>query len=165
MSLERCSLGLPKTKQAKYPWISPDTTLLPVTEEHVNPSPQNGCSSFVTSCDDSLHRLLVEPCITAHCIVLGVCSNDIEIVMPGHLSATSSSYTPHLSEASMLLTQQHCILLAAALPARHQHKPWALAYSTTRHGISLQTLYRKSAAAAGGGPALLVMKDSGGEAV
>ena len=61
-------------------------------------------------------------------------------------------------------SQRCCLqtaLLAAALPARFQHsRAWELAYSTSRHGISLQTLQRR---AAGASPSVLVVKGSGGE--
>jgi hypothetical protein len=49
--------------------------------------------------------------------------------------------------------------LAAALPARYQARDWSLLYSTSRHGISLQTLYRR---AAGNSPSVLLVRDVGG---
>jgi hypothetical protein len=49
--------------------------------------------------------------------------------------------------------------LAAALPARYQARDWLLLYSTSRHGISLQTLYRRCA---GTSPSVLLVRDAGG---
>ncbi|KAF6253531.1 TLD-domain-containing protein [Scenedesmus sp. NREL 46B-D3] len=49
--------------------------------------------------------------------------------------------------------------LAAALPARYQARGWSLLYSTSRHGISLQTLYRRCG---GTSPSVLLVRDAGG---
>lgn len=37
--------------------------------------------------------------------------------------------------------------VAGSLPTRHRLSYWRLLYSTQRHGISLQTLYRRAVAA------------------
>lgn len=47
-----------------------------------------------------------------------------------------------LSEPSALLSDSACRALAAAFPLRHRWRRWVLLYSSGRHGISLQTLYR-----------------------
>lgn len=49
--------------------------------------------------------------------------------------------------------------LAAALPPRYQARGWSLLYSTSRHGISLQTLYRRCA---GNTASVLLVRDAGG---
>eukprot|EP00878_Enallax_costatus_P009539 GHUV01009969.1.p1 GENE.GHUV01009969.1~~GHUV01009969.1.p1 ORF type:complete len:543 (+),score=153.99 GHUV01009969.1:403-2031(+) len=93
----------------------------------------------------------------------------VELAVPKHL--LPGSYTPRLSEPSSILsssrdssTDSSSLVvgtrhIAAALPARYQTRDWNLLYSTARHGISLQTLYRKAA----GSPAtVLVVRDTGG---
>jgi hypothetical protein len=57
------------------------------------------------------------------------------------------------------MSGRHVAALAAALPPRFRTNAWALAYSTARHGVSLQTLYRRAAGAAA---TLLVVRDGGG---
>jgi hypothetical protein len=69
------------------------------------------------------------------------------------------SVVPRLSEPSALLSPHHLSLLTEALPGRFKGRSWSLLYSMSRHGISLQTLYRK---AAGVWPSLLVVQDGGG---
>jgi hypothetical protein len=49
--------------------------------------------------------------------------------------------------------------LASVIPPLERMKDWALSYSTQRHGISLQTLYRKAVASQ---PAILLVRDFGG---
>jgi hypothetical protein len=68
------------------------------------------------------------------------------------------------SSSSSSSAQQHQLVdglahLAAALPARYQSRDWSLLYSTSRHGISLQTLYRRCAASS---PSVLLVRDAGG---
>lgn len=50
-------------------------------------------------------------------------------------------------------------LRTAVLPGRFQRRDWCLAYSMSRHGISLGTLYRR---AAGSGPSVLLIRDDSG---
>ncbi|GBF88193.1 hypothetical protein Rsub_00905 [Raphidocelis subcapitata] len=90
----------------------------------------------------------------------GIDSAPVEMVPPRLLDgAATSGFTPQTSEPSQLLSPRHVTALAAALPARFRANSWALAYSTARHGISLQTLYRRAAGAA---QTLLVVRDGGG---
>jgi len=50
-------------------------------------------------------------------------------------------------------------MLSAVLPARHRQARWTLAYSTARHGMSLNTLMRR---AQGRRPCVMVVKDMQG---
>lgn len=52
------------------------------------------------------------------------------------------AHAVQLSEPSALLSDSACRALAAAFPIRHRWRQWVLLYSSGRHGISLQTLYR-----------------------
>ncbi|KAJ7945402.1 oxidation resistance protein 1-like [Quillaja saponaria] len=52
---------------------------------------------------------------------------------------------PDISEPSILLSQRTRNALYASLPALIHGRKWMLLYSTWRHGISLSTLYRRSA--------------------
>ena len=68
-------------------------------------------------------------------------------------------YLPSLDRESAMLTDKHVRCLAAQLPTRYRLSDWTLLYSSVKHGISLQTLYRK---AAGKHPSILVMRDKTG---
>ena len=48
-----------------------------------------------------------------------------------------------MNEASRIMSGQQAQALAGALPPRYRLCGWTLLYSTDRHGISLQTLYRR----------------------
>jgi len=50
---------------------------------------------------------------------------------------------PEMNEQSGILSGEQARALAGALPARFRLCGWHLLYSTARHGISLQTLYRR----------------------
>ncbi|KAI8474756.1 MAG: TLD-domain-containing protein [Monoraphidium minutum] len=90
----------------------------------------------------------------------GIDGGPVEIVPPRLLDgASTSGFVPRTSEPSALVGDRQLAALAAALPARFRTSAWSLAYSTARHGISLQTLYRKAAGAA---PTVLVIRDAGG---
>ncbi|XP_074588044.1 uncharacterized protein LOC141843924 [Curcuma longa] len=52
---------------------------------------------------------------------------------------------PDMSEQSMLLSDDIRAALYSSLPALVKGTNWVLLYSTRRHGISLSTLYRRSA--------------------
>ena len=60
---------------------------------------------------------------------------------------------------SQIFSGPHLKALAAAIPAMQRFLSWQLSYSTTRHGISLSTLYRRST---GHTPTLVVIRDSAG---
>ena len=49
-------------------------------------------------------------------------------------------------------------MAASILPPRHRLAQWSLQYSSSRHGISLQTLYRRAQP----GPCLLLIRDTAG---
>lgn len=48
-----------------------------------------------------------------------------------------------MAERSGILAADAARALSGALPARYRMSGWRLLYSTERHGISLQTLYRR----------------------
>lgn len=80
-----------------------------------------------------------------------------ELVPPKPL--TPSGNLPKLSHPSALLKEEHLKGLMAAVPNRMHQADWLLLYSTSKHGISLLTMYRR---AAGHAPCVLLMKDPGG---
>ena len=49
-------------------------------------------------------------------------------------------------------------MVASVLPPRHRFAQWSLQYSSAKHGISLQTLYRRAQP----GPCLLLIRDTAG---
>ena len=61
------------------------------------------------------------------------------------------------SGQSEVLTDEICTALVAHLPARAQGYPWTLIYSTSAHGFSLKTLYRKMLTI--DSPTLFIIKD------
>ncbi|XP_074590530.1 uncharacterized protein LOC141846397 [Curcuma longa] len=67
---------------------------------------------------------------------------------------------PDMSEQSMLLSDNIRAALYSSLPALVKGTNWVLLYSTRRHGISLSTLYRRSALCPG--YSLLVVGDRRG---
>jgi hypothetical protein len=83
---------------------------------------------------------------------------------PSSPGLTASAGGAGNTSSSSSSAQQHQLVdglahLAAALPARYQSRDWSLLYSTSRHGISLQTLYRRCAASS---PSVLLVRDAGG---
>ncbi|KAM0936909.1 putative TLDc domain-containing protein [Dioscorea sansibarensis] len=58
--------------------------------------------------------------------------------------STSKCTLPVISEPSMLLSENMRSNLYLSLPALVHGRNWVLLYSTWRHGMSLQTLYRRS---------------------
>lgn len=50
---------------------------------------------------------------------------------------------PELSESSSILGTSHVSMLIRHLPPIAEGSPWRLVYSTSKHGFSLSTLYRK----------------------
>ncbi|XP_064804139.1 oxidation resistance protein 1-like isoform X4 [Oncorhynchus masou masou] len=69
-------------------------------------------------------------------------------------------FRPNLSEPSELLEAQQIEKLAKNLPPRTIGYPWTLAYGTTKHGMSIKSLYR--AMQGQDTPMLLVIRDSDG---
>ncbi|KAF4100725.1 hypothetical protein G5714_018921 [Onychostoma macrolepis] len=71
------------------------------------------------------------------------------------------SFRPSLNEPSALLQPDQIEKLAKNLPPRTIGYPWSLAYSTSKHGMSIKSLYR--AMQAQDSPVLMVIKDSDGQ--
>ncbi|KAH9575691.1 hypothetical protein CY35_01G123800 [Sphagnum magellanicum] len=67
---------------------------------------------------------------------------------------------PAMSDESSLLSETLCGFLHLALPTLAKGRQWVLLYSTQKHGMSLLTLYRRSAMLPG--PCLLVAGDRQG---
>ncbi|XP_062394907.1 oxidation resistance protein 1a isoform X2 [Sardina pilchardus] len=80
----------------------------------------------------------------------------------GSITATlePETFRPNLSEDSDLLEGDQIEKLAKHLPPRTIGYPWTLAYSTSKHGMSIKTLYRVMLGL--DTPVLLVIKDSDG---
>ncbi|XP_006002202.1 oxidation resistance protein 1a isoform X2 [Latimeria chalumnae] len=70
-------------------------------------------------------------------------------------------FRPNLSDPSDLLEVDQIEKLAKHLPPRTIGYPWTLAFSTSKHGMSLKTLYRSMTGL--DTPVLMVIKDSDGQ--
>ncbi|XP_056617779.1 oxidation resistance protein 1a isoform X5 [Triplophysa dalaica] len=81
------------------------------------------------------------------------------------LSITASldpeTFKPILNEPSDLLEAEQIEKLAKHLPPRTIGYPWTLAFGTTKHGMSIKSLYR--AMQCQDSPVLMVIKDSDGQ--
>mmetsp|Transcript_38905 Transcript_38905/g.92155 ORF Transcript_38905/g.92155 Transcript_38905/m.92155 type:complete len:580 (+) Transcript_38905:316-2055(+) len=66
-----------------------------------------------------------------------------EVVDPVHL--VEGKWLPHVKGTSDILNEHHIRCLCNQLPKRMHQAPWELLYSTERHGISMQTLFRRAA--------------------
>jgi hypothetical protein len=86
---------------------------------------------------------------------------ELEIAVPRNLVVGESTLTL-VGDASAILNDGHARALASAIPPLERMKEWTLSYSTTKHGISLQTLYRK---AVPGMATILLIRDFGGESL
>lgn len=64
-----------------------------------------------------------------------------------------------LGDHSVIVSEASWRALASVVPPLERLKNWSLSYATHKHGISLQTLYRK---VVHGLPSLLIVKDFGG---
>uniref|UniRef100_A0A671VFJ2 Oxidation resistance protein 1 n=1 Tax=Sparus aurata TaxID=8175 RepID=A0A671VFJ2_SPAAU len=71
------------------------------------------------------------------------------------------TFKPNLREASDLLEADQIEKLARNLPPRTIGYPWTLAFGTSKHGMSIKTLYR--AMQGQDTPVLMVIKDSDGQ--
>lgn len=71
------------------------------------------------------------------------------------------TFKPNLKEPSGLLEADQIEKLARNLPPRTIGYPWTLAFGTSKHGMSIKTLYR--AMQGQDTPVLLVIKDSDGQ--
>ncbi|XP_051575133.1 oxidation resistance protein 1a isoform X3 [Myxocyprinus asiaticus] len=76
-------------------------------------------------------------------------------------SLEPETFKPSLNEPSDLLEAEQIEKLAKHLPPRTIGYPWTLAFSTSKHGMSIKTLYRTMQAQ--DSPVLLVIKDSDGQ--
>lgn len=71
------------------------------------------------------------------------------------------SFRPNLNEPSDLLQPDQIEKLAKHLPPRTIGYPWSLAFSTSKHGMSIKSLYRTMQSQ--DSPVLMVIKDSDGQ--
>ncbi|XP_051519639.1 oxidation resistance protein 1b isoform X2 [Myxocyprinus asiaticus] len=71
------------------------------------------------------------------------------------------SFRPSLNEPSDLLQQDQIEKLAKHLPPRTIGYPWSMAFSTSKHGMSIKSLYRTMQGQ--DSPVLMVIKDSDGQ--
>ncbi|XP_073677501.1 oxidation resistance protein 1b isoform X2 [Garra rufa] len=71
------------------------------------------------------------------------------------------TFRPNLNEPSVLLQPDQIEKLAKHLPPRTIGYPWSLAFSTSKHGMSIKSLYR--AMQGQYSPVLMVIKDSDGQ--
>eukprot|EP00163_Fabomonas_tropica_P018767 TRINITY_DN33166_c0_g1_i1.p1 TRINITY_DN33166_c0_g1~~TRINITY_DN33166_c0_g1_i1.p1 ORF type:complete len:814 (-),score=124.71 TRINITY_DN33166_c0_g1_i1:292-2733(-) len=73
---------------------------------------------------------------------------DVGKTYPGLVGSTSTAvyelgaFEPKLDHESHFLTRADILQLHGELPRRCEQRDWELLYSTRKHGISLQTLYR-----------------------
>ncbi|XP_057826576.2 uncharacterized protein LOC131038229 isoform X1 [Cryptomeria japonica] len=88
-----------------------------------------------------------------------VTENDLKSEM-GLSESMQEGVFPEMTEPSFLLSKSFSSFLSSALPTVAQGQKWMLLYSTRKHGISLLTLYRRSAYCPG--PCLLVVGDHQG---
>lgn len=80
---------------------------------------------------------LTFPCLP-YALCLSLCASPL-LISPLQPSLRSPlPFPPPRSIAS----ESHFARLCSALPARHRQSRWRLLYSTARHGMSLNTLYR-----------------------
>lgn len=85
----------------------------------------------------------------------------MELAVPRNLIAGGEFMLRLVGEHSLVLHSADLrACLASAVPPLERMKDWTLSYSTAKHGISLQTLYRK---AIPGLPSILLVRDFGGE--
>ncbi|XP_067111521.1 oxidation resistance protein 1b isoform X1 [Osmerus mordax] len=73
----------------------------------------------------------------------------------------SEVFRPSLNEPSDLLQPEHIEKLAKNLPPRTIGYPWTLAFSSSKHGMSIKSLYRTMRGQ--DTPVLMVIKDSDGQ--
>ncbi|XP_053084031.1 oxidation resistance protein 1a isoform X2 [Pangasianodon hypophthalmus] len=76
-------------------------------------------------------------------------------------SLEPETFKPNLSEPSDLLEAEQIEKLAKHLPPRTIGYPWTLAFSTSKHGMSIKTLYRIMQGQ--DSPVVLIIKDSDGQ--
>ncbi|XP_046393013.1 oxidation resistance protein 1 isoform X3 [Ischnura elegans] len=73
-------------------------------------------------------------------------------------SASSEVFLPELAGTTEILSEEHRRKLCRHLPARAEGYAWSLAFSTSQHGFSLNSMYRKMARVES--PILLVVQDT-----
>ncbi|GLC63348.1 hypothetical protein PLESTF_000026700 [Pleodorina starrii] len=84
---------------------------------------------------------------------------ELQIAVPRNLVVGEATLRL-LGEPSVIINELQARALASAIPPLERMRDWTLSYSTVKHGISLQTLYRK---AVNGLSTLLLVRDFGGE--
>ncbi|GLC57679.1 hypothetical protein PLESTB_001252900 [Pleodorina starrii] len=83
---------------------------------------------------------------------------ELQIAVPRNLVVGEATLRL-LGEPSVIINELQARALASAIPPLERMRDWTLSYSTVKHGISLQTLYRK---AVNGLSTLLLVRDFGG---
>ena len=91
-----------------------------------------------------------------HCCSLP--GRELAISIPKNLTVGQATIQT-LGEPSAIMNDKQWAALASAMPPLERMKDWALSYSTHKHGISLQTLYRR---VVHGAPSVLVIRDFAG---
>ncbi|GIL71915.1 hypothetical protein Vretimale_619 [Volvox reticuliferus] len=85
-------------------------------------------------------------------------AGELQIAVPRNLTVGNLTLR-FVGEPSVILNDLQMRALASAIPPLERMKDWTLSYSTVKHGISLQTLYRR---AVNGMPSVLLIRDFGG---
>ena len=78
-------------------------------------------------------------------------------------SSEYDHYIPELLSPSEILREADVEAIARHLTARAQGYPWHLVFSSTKHGFSLSTLYRRMEEVENSSPVLVVVEDTRGE--
>ena len=77
----------------------------------------------------------------------------------GQLSLDTAAETPELQGDTEILSEELVARLSDNLPARLIGNDWRLIYSTSTHGFSLSSLYRRCSTSTNG-PTLLCVQDT-----
>ncbi|KAF5752420.1 oxidation resistance protein 1 [Tripterygium wilfordii] len=87
-------------------------------------------------------------------------SNDSDVLEEASEQQSPQKSLPNFTDDSAFISQDLYEFLKSSLPNIVMGRQWVLLYSTSKHGISLRTLIRKSADLSG--PCLLIAGDMGG---
>ncbi|GIL45755.1 hypothetical protein Vafri_2909 [Volvox africanus] len=85
-------------------------------------------------------------------------AGELQIAVPRNLTVGDVTLR-FVGEPSVILNDLQMRAVASAIPPLERMKDWTLSYSTVKHGISLQTLYRR---VVNGMPSVLLIRDFGG---